>query len=97
VTPRTWEALAPPLRERIEALVEEERAIMAANPSLEADVLNTIRRELLRAERSALIGLQREGVISDEVYGGLAMRVDAALEGDDVPENLDADERDKPQ
>ena len=47
---------------------------MAANPSIEAEVLDTARRELLRAERSALLGLRRDGIISDDVYEELTAR-----------------------
>ena len=80
VTPRTWEEFAPPLRDRIAALAEEERSLMSANPSVEAEVLDTVRRELLRAERSALLGLRSDGVISADVYEELTADVDAALE-----------------
>jgi len=82
VTPRTLEALAPPLQERIASLIEDERGLLAANPSIQADVLDTARRELLRAERSTLLELRQDGVISDDVYYELAAHVDAQLERD---------------
>lgn len=55
---------------------------MTANPSIEAGVIDTARRELLRAERSALLEMRQDGVISDDVYYELAAHVDAQLERD---------------
>jgi hypothetical protein len=46
---------------------------------LEAEEVDTALRELLRAQRSALLGLRQDGVISDEVLETLTAEVDARL------------------
>jgi hypothetical protein len=42
--------------------------------------MDTARREMLRAQRSAFQGLRRDGVISEEVFEKLTTEVDEALE-----------------
>jgi uncharacterized protein YaaQ len=46
---------------------------------VEAEELDTAYRESLRAQRAALTGLLRDGVISEEVYSELVGEVDSAL------------------
>jgi hypothetical protein len=41
--------------------------------------LDTALRESLRAQRSAILGLRQDGVISDETFNGLALEIDTAL------------------
>jgi monovalent cation:H+ antiporter, CPA1 family len=77
-----WEALRPEWDRRTLALEDQLREILVAQPALEAKELDTARRELLRAQRSALLGLRRDGVISDEVYDHLSAEVDAVLVGE---------------
>lgn len=54
-------------------------AVLRANPALEAEELDTARRELLRIQRTTLLDLRRDGSISDEVFERLTAEVDAEL------------------
>jgi CPA1 family monovalent cation:H+ antiporter len=74
-----WRILEPLLREHSEGLADTVREVLTAYPSVEAEELDIARRETLRAQRSALSGLRRDGIISDEIYGDLVGEVDAAL------------------
>jgi len=75
-----WETLKPKLKEQDALLVDAVREVMHADPELEAEELDTARREILRAQRSAFMGLLRDGVISDDVYEKLTSEIDIALE-----------------
>ncbi len=79
-----WETLSPLLAEANEHLAESVREVLTASPSVEAEELDTARREALRAQRSALTSLLRDGVISEEIYEQLAGEVDTALTQKDV-------------
>jgi CPA1 family monovalent cation:H+ antiporter len=57
--------------------------LLLADPALEAEELDTGWRELNRAQRSALLGLRRDGVISEETFEMLTVEVDAQL--DELP------------
>ena len=74
-----WETIAPLLEKSNERLTASVKEILTANPSVEAEELDTARREALRAQRSALNGLVRDGVLNEEVYEQLIGEVDAAL------------------
>jgi CPA1 family monovalent cation:H+ antiporter len=76
----TWERLEPVLRGRAEALTTAVKDILSSAPDIEARELETARREALRASRSSLAGLRRDGVVGDEIYEELVSEVDAALE-----------------
>jgi len=75
----TWQILAPTLQEHNRALAQTVRQVMTADPRMESDELETARREYLRAQRSAINSLRRDGIISDEVYAQLIAEVDAAI------------------
>ena len=75
-----WEKLKPKLQEQNAQLARAVRAVLKAEPSLEEEELEVAHREILRAKRSAYLGLRRDGVISEEVYSQLTTRVDAMLE-----------------
>jgi CPA1 family monovalent cation:H+ antiporter len=75
-----WEQVQPALAQRTTALHGTLRRILKDEPALEAEELDTAWREVLRAERSALLGLKRDGIVSDDVYEGLTAEVDAALQ-----------------
>jgi Trk K+ transport system NAD-binding subunit len=59
------------------------RDLLLADPALEAEELDTGWRELNRAQRSALLGLRRDGVISMETFEQLTAEVDAQM--DELP------------
>jgi CPA1 family monovalent cation:H+ antiporter len=77
-----WDALRPEWDRRVMAMEDQVREILVLQPALEAEEIDTARRELLRAQRSALLGLRRDGVISDEVYDQLTAEIDAVLVGE---------------
>ena len=58
------------------------RALQQVHPELAVGELDNARRELLRAQRSTLRSLQRDGVISEEVFEKLTTEVDAGLAGE---------------
>ena len=74
-----WEILKRETEQQIETLSSEMRKMLLAAPKLEAEEIDNARRELLRAQRSALIGLRRDGVISEEAFEQLAAEVDTGL------------------
>jgi hypothetical protein len=76
--------LSPLLQKQNDALVDAVREVMISDPAVEAEELDTARREALRAQRSALRGLLRDGVISESSYSLLLDEVDSLL----MQENL---------
>jgi CPA1 family monovalent cation:H+ antiporter len=84
ISEHTWQRLSPLLQKQNDALVEAIREVMISDPAVEAEDLDTARREALRAQRSALRGLVRDGVISESSYSLLLDEVDSAL----MQENL---------
>jgi len=86
----TWQRLSPLMERENGVLLEAVKEIMASDPAVEAEELDTARREALHAQRSALMGLLRDNVISEEAYSQLAGEVDAALteEGSSWPDLL---------
>jgi Na+:H+ antiporter len=79
VSSYTYERLKPKLDESIESYADAVREVLRAVPKLESEEMDTTRREILRAQRSALIGLRQDGVISQEVLEELRAEVDAQL------------------
>ncbi|MFZ5808224.1 MAG: Na+/H+ antiporter [Chloroflexota bacterium] len=74
-----WSTLAPILEQHTSALTQSVKEILTEQPSLEEEELSAARREYLRAKRSALNTLRRDGVIGDEIYEQLVAEVDEAL------------------
>ncbi len=85
ISEHTWRRLSPLIERQNEGLVEAMKEVMTSNPSVEAEELDTAHREALRAQRSALVGLLRDNVISEETYSQLVGEVDAALTGEGQP------------
>jgi monovalent cation:H+ antiporter, CPA1 family len=77
-----YETLKPDLDKRIAALTDAAREVLQSSPALGAEELDTARREVLRAQRSAVAGLLRDGVISQDIYEQLTAEVDAVLVGE---------------
>jgi uncharacterized protein YaaQ len=75
----TWGRLAPLMESQNAGLVEAVKEVMVSDPTVEAEELDTARREALRAQRSALTGLLHDGIISEEAFSQLVGEVDAAL------------------
>lgn len=79
ISPHVWEMLKPDLSERVQMMANAVSAVLRANPALEAEELDTARRELLRIQRTTLLNLRRDGSISDKVFERLTAEVDAEL------------------
>jgi TrkA-C domain len=60
-------------------LTKKVQNLLLSDPALEAEELDTGWREIMRAQRSALLDLRRDGVISDEVFDELSTEIDAQL------------------
>ena len=85
ISEHTWGRLAPLMERQNAGLVAAVKEVMVSDPAVEAEELDTARREALRAQRAALTGLVRDGVISEEVYSQLIGEVDAALAEEHLP------------
>ncbi len=85
ISEHTWGRLAPLIERQNAGLVEAVKDVMVSDPSMEAEELDTARRESLRAQRNALTGLLRDGVISEEAFSQLVGEVDAALTEEHLP------------
>jgi CPA1 family monovalent cation:H+ antiporter len=79
ISEHTWQKLAPLMKKKNDALMDEVKQVMTSEPNMEAEELDTAYREALRAQRAALTGLLRDGVITDETYSTLVGEVDEAL------------------
>jgi uncharacterized protein YaaQ len=79
ISEHTWQRLAPVMERQNDTLVEAVKQVVTSDPTVEAEELDTAHREALRAQRSALTGLLRDGVIYEETYAQLVGEVDAAL------------------
>lgn len=75
-----WERIRPVLHQQTILLADNLRSLLHDEPGLESEELESARREVLRAQRSAYLGMRADGVISNEIYEQLAAEVDAALE-----------------
>jgi uncharacterized protein YaaQ len=80
VSTHSWERIRRILGRRIEALTGAVKDVIEDAPDLEAEELETARRESLQAQRAMLANLVRDGVISDETYEDLVTEVDVAVE-----------------
>jgi CPA1 family monovalent cation:H+ antiporter len=80
VSTHTWEKLKERLGGQTESLTEDVRDVLRTEPDLETEELDTNWREFIRARRSALVELRRDGIISDDVFALLTSEVDTALD-----------------
>jgi CPA1 family monovalent cation:H+ antiporter len=80
ISAHIWESLEPLLRQRAKALTDAVQEALHAAPDLESEELRTARREMLRAQRSMLSSLRRDGIIGDETFEELVGEVDQALD-----------------
>jgi len=80
ISEHTWQTLSTILEKQNATLVNAVREVLLSDPAVEAEEMDTARRESLRAQRSALGGLFRDGVISDENYTYLVNEIDSALD-----------------
>lgn len=79
VSEHTWQELSSLLKKKNDVLMNEVKQVMTSKPEVEAEELDTAYREALRAQRTALTGLLRDGVITEDTYSKLIGEVDEAL------------------
>ncbi len=79
VSEHAWQRLSQLMKQQSETLMYELKLVMSSEPDVEAEELDTAYREALRAQRTALTGLLRDGVISEDTYSHLVGEVDEAL------------------
>ncbi len=75
----SWEKLKRFITTQAAGLAEKVHGMLLADPVLEAEELDTGWREMLRAQRSSLLSLRQDGVISDEAFEQLSSDIDAQL------------------
>ena len=85
ISEHTWSRLSPLMERQNTGLVAAVKEVMVSDPAVEAEELDTARREALRAQRTALAGLRHDSVISEDVYSQLIGEVDAALAEEQLP------------
>ncbi|MCX6082891.1 MAG: Na+/H+ antiporter [Chloroflexi bacterium] len=78
----TWEVLKHQLTAKIDVLSNDVREMLRATPRIETEELASAHREALRAQRSALLGLRHDGIISYDVFDELSTEIDATLTKD---------------
>ncbi|PKO05374.1 MAG: Na+/H+ antiporter [Chloroflexi bacterium HGW-Chloroflexi-3] len=78
-----WERIKPKLQTQTALLADSVRQLLRVEPKLETEELELARREILRAQRSAYLGMRSDGVISEEIFETLTSEIDAALENED--------------
>ncbi len=74
-----WETLKQFLAQNAQSLAVAMRELIQTDPALEAEELDKGWRELFRAQRSALLDLRRDGVISESAFVTLTAETDAQL------------------
>ena len=79
ISEHTWQKLSSLMKKQNDVLMDEVKQVMTSEPDVEAEEFDTAYREALRAQRTALTGLLRDGVITDEIYSQLIGEVDEAL------------------
>ena len=82
ISAHTWQTIAPLLEQYIQVLDEATKEILTEHPELEAEEMETARRETLQSQRSTLSSLLNDGVIGEDIYNQLVSEVDAALTTD---------------
>ena len=75
----TWEQLAPLLEDHAKNLANAVKDILEYDPKVAAEELYTARNESLRAEKSALLNLLSDGIITEETYSQIVRNIDEQL------------------
>jgi monovalent cation:H+ antiporter, CPA1 family len=79
ISEHAWQKLSTVMKEQNDILMDEAKQVITSEPDVEAEELDTAYRESLRAQRAALTGLLRDGVISEDTFSLLVGEVDEAL------------------
>lgn len=84
LTLHTLDKVNPIIDEDISELSASVRKILSATSELEAEELQVAQKEFLRAQRSTIQELFRNGIVSEEVYENLVAEIDSKLMGDEA-------------
>lgn len=79
ISEHAWQKLSALMKKKNDKLMNEVKQVITSDPDVEAEELDTAYRETLRAQRNALTGLLRDGVITDETFSDLISEVDESL------------------
>jgi CPA1 family monovalent cation:H+ antiporter len=79
VSTNTWELLTKQFFAKIDSLSSEVQEMLISAPAIEAEELLAEKREGLRSQRSALLGLRHDGALSQDAYNELVAEIDATL------------------
>ena len=79
ISDHTWQMISPLLQAHNRSLANAVRDAISDDPHVEKEELDTARREYLRAQRSAINSLRRDGTVTDEIYQQLIQEIDAAI------------------
>ncbi|HEY58408.1 MAG TPA: Na+/H+ antiporter [Anaerolineae bacterium] len=79
ISEHSWRILRPLLEQRSRSLQSLVHELLRRHPELALKDLRNARLEALRAQRSALMQLLQNGVITEETFSRLAAEVDEAL------------------
>lgn len=82
ISEHTWQTISPLLEQYNQVLVDATKEVLTNHPELEAEEMETARRESLQAQRSTFSILLKDGIISNETYTQLVSEVDAAITSD---------------
>ena len=80
----TWKTVSSALDAHLDGLTESIREALLADPSVEAEELDTAWREFLRHERSSLNDLYKDRTISEETYSRLTTHIDGLLSSSEL-------------
>ena len=88
ISSQIWEQTRTNLVDQVDKYTVEARDALRNAPTIQAEEMDTIRREVLRSQRSSLLGLRQDGVISDDIYNELTAEIDTLLSSErlqDIP------------
>ena len=88
ITAYTWQQLKPELESQAQALDDHISTLLRENPRLERANIEETQQDLLRTQRTALLDLRRQGIISDETFEHIAIRIDEALDSAHAPTTI---------
>jgi len=79
ISEHTWQKLSEMMKKKNDVLMNEVKQVMTSEPEVEAEELDMAYREALRAQRTALTSLLRDGVVTEDTYSQLVGEVDEIL------------------
>jgi len=86
-----WQHLQSTLAQQASELGDAIQSVLRDDPALAAEDLALAQREALRAQRSTLLVLRRDGTISDDIFERLCTDIDLALSEVEKPSSPSAE------